>query len=304
MSDDDLQFKKPKKKMQNKRKVEQEETDGDHADTLVSASALKQAIKKGRKIEELTEQKGHVLGEDMSSLGVAFRSSGTASSLLANTATRVLDIDRGIAGDVVSADPSKVISGEQAEKLDNGFYQGQSGYKEFVNKKKEKVTQSNAGGLRAGPLKGLSTVRVSSRFDYAPAICKDYKETDYKMGWQLDKEWEEQQKRDMEENDPNRYFDEEVVNDAESDDDLPFACLICRKDFTNPIVTKCGHYFCEKCALKQFSKSPSCFACNQNTQGVFNVAKEFKVKLAEKRKRMEERAKQIAKEQAQEEQSD
>ncbi len=88
------------------------------------------------------------------------------------------------------------------------------------------------------------------------------------MGWQLDQEWEEQQKRSIEENDPNRYLiEEQVENDAESDDDLPFACLICRKDFTNPIVTKCGHYFCEKCALLQFKKTPACFACNQNTNG-------------------------------------
>lgn len=109
---------------------------------------------------------------------------------------------------------------------------------------------------------------------------------------------EEQQKKDAEENDPNKYFiDDEiqVENDAESDDDLPFACLICRKDFLNPVVTKCKHYFCESCALKQFGKTPACFACNANTSGVFNVAKEFKIKLAEKKRRMEAKCVEIAK---------
>lgn len=35
---------------------------------------------------------------------------------------------------------------------------------------------------------------------------------------------------------------------------LPFACLICRTAFTNPVVTRCKHYFCETCALKNFQK--------------------------------------------------
>ncbi len=37
------------------------------------------------------------------------------------------------------------------------------------------------------------------------------------------------------------------------DDDLPFACLICRKPWgeaKDPVVTRCKHYFCESCALK------------------------------------------------------
>jgi RING finger protein 113A len=60
-------------------------------------------------------------------------------------------------------------------------------------------------------VKGASNVRAICRFDYQPDICKDYKETgycgfgdsckflhdrgDYKTGWQLEKEWEEQQKQ-------------------------------------------------------------------------------------------------------------
>jgi len=63
---------------------------------------------------------------------------------------------------------------------------------------------------RFGPQKVAGNVRISCRFDYQPDICKDYKETgycgygdackflhdrgDYKTGWQIDKEWEEQQR--------------------------------------------------------------------------------------------------------------
>ena len=60
-----------------------------------------------------------------------------------------------------------------------------------------------------GPLRAPSFLRATCRFDYAPDICKDYKETgfcgwgdnckflhdrgDYKSGWQMEKEWEVEQ---------------------------------------------------------------------------------------------------------------
>jgi hypothetical protein len=73
----------------------------------------------------------------MSALGVAFKSSGTASTLFDSAATRTIDIDGLHDTDPL---PAKVLSGEAAEKMD-GLYQGQSKYKEFVNKRQEKITQ-------------------------------------------------------------------------------------------------------------------------------------------------------------------
>ncbi|XP_062592591.1 E3 ubiquitin-protein ligase RNF113A-like [Saccostrea cucullata] len=60
---------------------------------------------------------------------------------------------------------------------------------------------------------------------------------------------------------------------------MPFKCFICREYFTNPVVTKCKHYFCEKCALSQYKKSKRCFVCNEQTMGVFNPAKELMAKI-------------------------
>ncbi len=40
-------------------------------------------------------------------------------------------------------------------------------------------------------------------------------------------------------------------------------------------MTKCRHYFCEKCALQHYKKSQRCYACGAQTNGVFNPAKEI-----------------------------
>jgi RING finger protein 113A len=86
-------------------------------------------------------------------------------------------------------------------------------------------------------------------------------------------------------------------NDNEDGDDdallesIPFACIICKKPYKNPIVTKCGHYFCEACALQRYRKNPSCAACGAGTGGVFNVAKKLS-KLLGKKERAKKRKEQ------------
>lgn len=71
--------------------------------------------------------------------------------------------------------------------------------------------------------------------------------------------WEEEQKRKAEAlakgwNPDADGEEEEEAGAAREDDDLPFACFICREPWeackSPPVVTRCKHYFCEKCALK------------------------------------------------------
>ena len=66
---------------------------------------------------------------------------------------------------------------------------------------------------------------------------------------------------------------------------IPFACIICKKPYKDPIVTKCGHYFCEGCALGRYRKHPGCAACGAGTGGVFNGAKGLRRILERKRER-------------------
>mmetsp|Transcript_10423 Transcript_10423/g.20681 ORF Transcript_10423/g.20681 Transcript_10423/m.20681 type:complete len:351 (+) Transcript_10423:210-1262(+) len=178
--------------------------------------------------------------------------------------------------------------------------------------------QSNqpANKFHAGPLRAATFVRTTARFDYQPDICKDYKETgfcgfgdtciylhdrgDTKTGWQMEQEYEEKKKRDEERrgrevekfmnsmkegaSDAVACDDEDDVNVVGKDDDgLPFACHICRGPFHNPIVTTCGHYFCERCMLQRIREgNAGCPVCQKDTHGVLN----FPQKLVGKKRRL------------------
>lgn len=101
--------------------------------------------------------------------------------------------------------------------------------------------------VRRGPIRAPANLRATVRWDYQPDICKDYKETgfcgfgdsckflhdrsDYKHGWQLEREYEAGE-YGAESDDEKRY---EIDSDGE---DFPFKCIICRKSFVDPVVTK------------------------------------------------------------------
>ncbi len=75
---------------------------------------------------------------------------------------------------------------------------------------------------------------------------------------------------------------------------IPFKCIICKGDYKMPVVTKCGHYFCEKCAMTRYMKEKkrTCANCGADTGGTFNVARKLKELLEKKRRRREEKRRQ------------
>lgn len=85
----------------------------------------------------------------------------------------------------------------------------------------------------------------------------------------------------------------DVNNDDDEDDtileNIPFACIICKGPYRSPITTRCGHYFCEPCALTRYRKDPTCAACGAGTNGVFNSAKRLQKLLNRKRERAAKR---------------
>ena len=173
----------------------------------------------------------------------------------------------------------------------------------------------------AGPMKASQNIRVTARFDYQPDICKDYKDTgfcgfgdtciylhdrgDTLTGWQLEAQWEEEQKRKKEKQEQelgefmdagkNKNIDQSDVSTTSLDtlDGLPFACHICREYFKDPIVTNCQHYFCQQCIMDHIRQATtarggggdmgttSCPICHKDTHNVFHQPTKL---LAKKRR--------------------
>lgn len=76
-----------------------------------------------------------------------------------------------------------------------------------------------------------------------PDSCKFlHDRSDYKYGWQL--ELEEKAKANRKDYEIDSDDDDKKYEINEDEEDLPFKCLICRKSFENPVMTKCSHYFC------------------------------------------------------------
>lgn len=202
-----------------------------------------------------------------------------------------------------STRPNAAVSGEAGD----GTYKGLANSTKFIQK------NPNAPNRVVGPVKAPTNIRTVTTTDFAPDVCKDYKQTgfcgfgdsckflhareDYKQGWQLDKEWENVTKgkkvtggTKIASADRNK-----AAEGGESDEDdamlenIPFACIICKEKYKDPIITRCGHYFCESCALKRYRKDPSCAACGAGTGGVFNVARGLKKLLERKRERAQKR---------------
>ncbi|KAG7349793.1 zinc finger C3HC4 type domain containing protein [Nitzschia inconspicua] len=152
----------------------------------------------------------------------------------------------------------------------------------------------NRNKFLAQPIRAPTNVRVTCRFDYQPDICKDYKDTgfcgfgdtciylhdrgDTMTGWQLDQKWEQEQAKKKQEKDRQieAFLGEGDGKDDDDDnagvdDDFPFACFICRKAFDDPIVTPCGHYFCQTCLHQHNQQNNNqCPICKKDTHGVMN----------------------------------
>ncbi|XP_034611991.1 E3 ubiquitin-protein ligase RNF113A-like [Trachemys scripta elegans] len=222
-------------------------------------------------------------------IGVAYKSTRSAKPVgpedMGATAVYELDTEKERDAQAIF-ERSQKIQEELRGKEDDKIYRGINNYQKYVKPKDTSMGNASSGMVRKGPIRAPEHLRATVRWDYQPDICKDYKETgfcgfgdsckflhdrsDYKHGWQIERELDE-----------GRYGvnDEENYEVSSDDEDLPFKCFICRSSFKNPVVTKCRHYFCEGCALEHYRKSKRCYVCDQQTNGVFNPAKELMAKL-------------------------
>jgi len=153
---------------------------------------------------------------------VAFKKAKTLKSGLTTTTSKTKDVTQK-EDDFAFASSESAKPGGSGDQYATVFVPKKD---EEVEVKKDKIdeasgkriylgmdayTKPNVQPRAAGPSKATSNLRITCRFDYQPDVCKDYKETgycgygdsckflhdrgDYKNGWQLEAEWEEEQKK-------------------------------------------------------------------------------------------------------------
>lgn len=225
---------------------------------------------------------------------VSYKSSRTSEPELPKDmgATATIEYETEVSKDARTIyEKSLKINEELKEKGDDKIYRGVNNYQKFITPKDSILGSAMSSEVAKGPVRAPSNIRSTVRWDYKPDLCKDYKETgfcgfgdsciflhdrtDYKSGWQIELEYDKGQ-YGKDDEDSGKY-------EIKDDETIPFKCLICRSSFKNPIITKCKHYFCEKCALSHYKKSTRCFVCDTQTQGIFNPAKEIIRKLSQKK---------------------
>lgn len=204
-------------------------------------------------------------------------------------------------------------------------YAGDATYTQATEQNKHVPGAKTSGTV--APQRAPAFLRATCRFDYQPDICKDYKETgfcgygdqckfmhdrsDYKSGWQQEKEWDEAQRKKKlaleaamktmggggGAGSDNEVGAAAAGGDSDSDsepeeEELPFACFICRERFSvdcSPVVTLCGHYFCYACVSagerqgKGARGGGKCPVCSKPTDGVFNRAAKILRRLKDER---------------------
>lgn len=149
----------------------------------------------------------------------------------------------------------EALKGKNKASGDDKLYKGINNYTDHrAGFRREQTLAAEKAGGAHGPLRASAHIKVSTRFDYQPDICKDYKETgscgygdsckfmhdrgDYKSGWQLEREYDEMEKVRKRNLAMGVQDSEDDEDDKEEDDDaLPFACVICRQPFVDAVMT-------------------------------------------------------------------
>ncbi|KAG8522430.1 E3 ubiquitin-protein ligase RNF113A [Galemys pyrenaicus] len=158
---------------------------------------------------------------------------------------------------------SQKIQEERRGKEDDGIYRGMNNYQKYLKPKSASLGHAAAGMVRKGPIRAPEHLRATLRWDYQPDICKDYKETgfcgfgdsckflhdrsDYKHGWQIERELDE-----------GRYgaCEDENYEVGSDEEERAFECLICHQTFQRLAVTKYRQNFCQSCARRHFRGTP------------------------------------------------
>jgi len=281
--------------MVRKRAISSDDSSSEDETTIVRAERTvvkNPLIQKSAGFKKRKAEGGHSNSDSddaCQSTSINYSSKGAVIERTDQNATAVRQLDTEMEKDQRSiTERAEKVQEETKGKEDDKIYRGMNNYAQYIEKKESLV------GKRItvkGPIRAPTNIRSTVRWDYDPMICKDYKETgycgfgdsckflhdrsDYKFGWQLERE-ENEKGTDGAESDDDKY----VI--SSDDDDLPVKCPLCRQVFNTPVVTRCKHYFCEKCAIDHYRKSQRCYSCGKQTSGMFNPAKDLIERMAKR----------------------
>lgn len=115
--------------------------------------------------------------------------------------------------------------------LDPKVYRGQHGYANYFDRTEEDLKKKQFNGT-LGPTKKENYVKESARIDYNPELCKDYFETghcafgdtcifihdrtDYASGHQLEKDWNNKQRK-LHKKLMGKKYGDHAISDSEDD---------------------------------------------------------------------------------------
>jgi RING finger protein 113A len=287
-------FRKPKRKgknsavRSNKGGDDGEEDDNDESEIVTGEDSTSVLLQKARK-----RSKGLIRGDVGSAVSQTMKSSEVLQSYQARD-SESRDLVTSVAGH--HPNPKEQEEARTDDTIANVDPPRNDGIFRDTTRNK----------FHAGPIRAATNIRTTVQFDYQPDVCKDYKETgfcgfgdtciylhdrgDTLSGWQIEKQWEDQQKKLKEQQEKEMINftsgSEPAADDNEKTasihDGIPFACHVCRDFFKNPVVTNCMHYFCERCIMDHVrTQSEGCPVCGKDTGSVFNQPTKL---IAKKRK--------------------
>ncbi|GMI11410.1 hypothetical protein TrRE_jg3930 [Triparma retinervis] len=223
-------------------------------DTVVINPNKPQSRKRGREGREGGDESQNQDGAPDTSVLYSYAASSGADKLARQKtdAFRTNEYEAVETRDARSMHEEKVRLMESGGTNDEtGEYRGMNAYSGIIKKSSDSIRANKHTGQH-GALRANTFVRTTSRFDYQPDVCKDYKETgfcgfgdtcvfmhdrtDMKKGWELEEEG----------------------------------------PFKEPVVTECGHYFCGRCGRDRYKADKACHACGKDVGGVFNEPRKLK----------------------------